>query len=143
MAGPLTIHERLEIPAADLSVSYVRAGGPGGQHVNTSDTAVRLRFALDANTTLHPTVKARIKAAHPSLVTQDGELLIQADRHRSQTMNLDDACSRLVDIVRNHLVPPKPRRPTRPTKGSQQRRLAAKTRRGAIKQHRGKVGRDD
>jgi ribosome-associated protein len=104
---------------------------------------VQLYFALATNRTLHPSAKARIRAAHPSMLNADGDLIIAVDRHRSRKMNVDDARSRLADIVRRHLHPPKPRRATKPTKGSKKRRLDGKTRRGAIKRNRGRVRHDD
>jgi len=142
MPDPLPIHDHLTIPGADLSYEFSRSGGPGGQHVNTTDTRVRLRFALAACAALHPAVKARIRAAVPGMLTSDGELLIVSDRNRSRQRNLDDARQRLADLVRAHLKPPKRRRPTKPTKGSKRRRLEGKKRRGEIKSKRGRVRED-
>lgn len=143
MADDLPINDRFLIPAADLSYQYSRSGGAGGQHVNTSETRVQLRFAMSTNTTIHPAAKARIREAHPSLLDANGDVLIAADRHRSRKQNVDDARRRLVDIVRRNLFPPKPRRATKPSKGAKKRRLDGKTRRGAIKRNRGRVRRDD
>lgn len=140
---PIHIKHRIEIPGSDLSLEYARSGGPGGQHVNTTDTAVRMRFDLAGNTTLHPAIKARIQAAHANDITKEGELLITSQRHRSRAANVDDARDKLANLVRAHLQAPKARRATKPTKGSQKRRLKAKTKRGEVKAGRGRVRRDD
>jgi ribosome-associated protein len=143
MSGePLRVNDRIVVPAADLDYEYARSSGPGGQHVQTTDTAVRLRFALDRTTAIGPGVKERIRRARPGDVTQDGELLITSERHRSKAMNVDDVRQKLVDLIVANLKPPKPRVKTKPTRASQERRKDAKARRGAVKQGRGKV-RDD
>lgn len=138
----LQIEGRLWIPGSDLSYETARSGGPGGQAVNTTDSRVRLRFALDRCAVLREDVKERIRAARPSAVTTGGELVITSDVHRSQRDNLDEARRRLAELVRACLRPPKVRRPTRPSKASKERRLTSKTRRGAVKAGRGKVGHD-
>lgn len=132
-----------EIPADELSTETFRSGGPGGQHANTSDTAVRLRFNLAGSRALSPGVKRRIRDDMPSAVTDDGELLLVSSAQRSQKQNLDDVCQRLVSIVQRNLRPPKRRRATRPTLGSKRRRLDAKKQRGEKKSMRGKVKRWD
>jgi ribosome-associated protein len=143
MPDDLAIHDRLHIPGSLLSLRFTRSGGPGGQHVNTSDTGVILRFALERCTVLHPSVKQRIQEARRSAVTSEGDFIIRADRHRSQTQNIEEARKRLAEIIRANLYPPKPRRPTKPTRASKKRRVEAKKRRGSVKQNRGKVRRDD
>lgn len=142
MSEPLLITDRIVIPAADLDVTYARSGGPGGQHVNTTDTRVRLRFALARTTALRDDVKARLRDKARVWLTDDGDLLLTCDTSRSRLQNLEEARERLADAVRASLTPPKPRRPTRPTGGSRLRRLAGKKSRKDIKAGRGRV-RDD
>ena len=139
MADPLTISRRITIPSSYLVIERTRSGGPGGQHVNTTDTRIRLRLDLRGCEAIPPEVKARIRRAHPSKLTSDGELLVVASAHRSQHRNIEDARERLAEIVRAALVAPKKRRPTRPTRASKERRLDAKKQRSAIKKGRGKL----
>jgi len=139
MPEPLSINEKVVLAGEDLVVETTRSGGPGGQHANTSDTRVRLRFDLMGCEGLHPRVKERIRAAHPGKITSTGELLVTVSSERSQKTNLQIARKRLADIIRAQLAPPKPRRPTRPTRGSKERRLTSKKKRGAVKKNRGRV----
>jgi ribosome-associated protein len=144
VAEALPVSGRIIVPESDLVIERTRASGPGGQHVNTTDSRVRLRFDLRGTAVLNQAVKNRIRAAHPSKLTSEGELLVVAAAHRSQHRNIEDARSRLVQIIRAALTPPKKRRPTRPTRASKERRLDSKKRRSAVKKGRGKPpGRDD
>ena len=147
MAAPteesLVIRPGLVIPSRDLRFEYSRSGGPGGQHVNTTDTRVRLRFALRDCQALHPGIKRRLKEAHPSALTNSGELILTCDQHRSRHRNIELARQRLADWIRAALTPPKRRRPTKPTRASQRRRVDAKKKRGDVKKNRGKVSRYD
>jgi ribosome-associated protein len=127
------------LPARDLSESFVRASGPGGQNVNKVATAVQLRFDLAGNTTLPEDVKSRLARLAGSRLTLGGEILIQADRFRTQERNREDALERLLELVRRAFERPKPRKATRPTKGSKERRLAAKKQRGDVKKMRGRI----
>ena len=142
MPRDLAITDTITIPGWRLVVETTRAGGPGGQHVNTTDTAVRLRLHLTSISEVHPAVLARVRSAFPSYITTDDELVVLSRASRSQSMNLDAAYSRMAEMIRAHLKPPKKRRPTRPTRASKRRRVDAKKRRSHTKSLRGKV-RDD
>ena len=134
--GDLRLSPRLVIPAAELRWRFSRSSGPGGQHVNTTDSRVELLFDLQATTMLSPALRQRALAAlEPRLV--EGCLVIAASEHRSQWQNRVAAQRRLVELLQEALKPPPPpRRPTRPTRGSVQRRLQAKKQRSAKKQQR-------
>jgi ribosome-associated protein len=121
---------------SELAESFVRATGPGGQNVNKLATAVQLRFDLAQSRSLPEPVKVRLAHLAGRRLTSDGVLVITARRHRTQERNRQDARDRLVALIRCALAPPVPRRPTRPTAASRQRRLAAKARRAAVKRTR-------
>ena len=134
--GDLRLSERWVIPAAELRWRFSRSGGPGGQNVNTTDSRVELVFDLAATTSLAPHLRARaMQRLEARLV--EGCVLIVASEHRSQWQNRVAAQRRLVDLLQEAIKPPPPpRRPTRPTRGSVQRRLMAKKQRSAVKRQR-------
>ncbi len=142
MADDLFINNRVSLPAAELNFSACRASGPGGQHVNTADTKVQLRWNLAASTALDPVQKNRLRAVLHTRLTGTGDLVLASDVHRSQRRNREEVCQRLAALLREALVPPKPRRPTRPTRASRQRRLDDKKRRGQRKKDRRDDGGD-
>lgn len=130
----------LSIPESELSETFIRSAGPGGQNVNKVATAVQLRFDVKNSPSISVYVKNRLKTIASHLITLDGELIIEASTYRTQGRNREDARSRLGELIAEASKPPPPkRRKTRPTKGSIERRLKAKTGRGSIKKMRGKV----
>jgi ribosome-associated protein len=139
----LQVTPRLQIPDDELSMHFALSGGPGGQNVNKVSTKVELRFQLASSRVLTAEVKARLKARHPSMVTQAGELLVVSTRHRSQLRNRADAEERLCALIREALVRPKPRHETKVPKSQKRRRRDDKRKRGEVKRGRGRVGGDE
>ncbi len=133
---PLQVAPGVEIADSELSIAFVRSSGPGGQNVNKLATAAQLRFDLENSPSLSPGVKARMRPLAGRRLTDEGALLIIARNHRTQEGNRREALERLADLIRAALLPPKPRKATRPTRASKERRLEGKARRQRTKRNR-------
>jgi ribosome-associated protein len=132
----LPVSPSIALPESELVVRFLRADGPGGQHVNRTESAVELRFDVLHSPSLPDDVRARLLARRDRRLTDEGVLVIQARRFRDQGRNREDARERLVEIVRGALTAPKKRVATKPTRASKQRRLEGKQQRAKIKQNR-------
>jgi ribosome-associated protein len=132
----IPITRSLALADDEIEAAFTRAQGPGGQHVNTTDSAVQLRFDVRRSPSLPEPVKARLCALAGRRMTQDGVLLIQSQAQRSQALNRADALAKLVALIQAACQALRPRKATRPTRASQTRRLDGKAKRGAVKQLR-------
>ncbi|PCJ49198.1 MAG: aminoacyl-tRNA hydrolase [Gammaproteobacteria bacterium] len=132
------ISNNLSLSDDEIKLSAIRAQGSGGQNVNKVSSAIHLRFDIMASS-LPDKYKQRLKDLADSRISNDGIIIIKAQQHRTQEMNREAALKRLKEIISRVLIEPKVRRPTKPTKGSQNRRLDGKQRRGKIKNLRNKV----
>ena len=142
MPGPLRLRGSVVIPESELAWRFSRSSGPGGQGVNTTDSRVELLFDVAASRSLGPALRARALARlGPRL--SGGVLSVTASEHRSQLRNREEAERRLAAILSEAIAPPpRPRRPTKPTRGSVNRRIAVKKRRSEVKRLRRPDGRD-
>lgn len=134
---------RIRIPESELVEHFVQAGGPGGQHVNKTATAVQLRFHVAASKALPPAIRTRLGRLAASRINQAGELVIDARRYRSQQRNRADARERLARWIARAAQPPRQRKPTRPSRAAKARRVANKKQRSRTKRLRGPPSRDD
>lgn len=134
--GTIEVDANVRIPRSELQVRASRAGGPGGQHVNTSSTRIELVWNLATSTAVSGEQRARLMVKLASRLDATGALRIVASDRRSQQQNRAAAEERLGDIVRKALIVPKKRRPTKPTKASKERRITEKKRRGQTKRNR-------
>lgn len=138
----LEITPSLSIQESEIQLDFIRAAGPGGQNVNKVATAVQLRFDVKNSPSLPENIKQRLTKLARKRITEEGVLVIEAKRYRSQEQNREDAVQRLVHLLQQAEYEPKARRKTKPSKAAQEDRLRAKKHRGEIKRLRGTKAED-
>ncbi|HRX82595.1 MAG: aminoacyl-tRNA hydrolase [Planctomycetaceae bacterium] len=134
----LEVNHRISIPLKEFSYTFARSGGPGGQNVNKVNSKVTLHWDVTTSPSLPEDVRARFLAQYPRRINKEGQLVISSERFRDQGRNVTDCTNKLRELILVVATPPKKRRPTRPTKGSKERRLAGKREKSQKKQERGK-----
>ncbi len=139
----LIVSARIRIPEDELREEFLRSPGPGGQHVNKSETAVRLTFDAASSPSLPHDIRQRLLRLAGARATDEGVIAIEAHTHRSQKRNREEARYRLAELIRAAARPPKKRTKTKPSKASKERRLQGKKARSDVKRMRGRVERED
>jgi len=139
----LRINRNLWLDPGEVSFTYIRAGGPGGQNVNKVASAAQLRFDARHSPSLDDDIRDRLLSIAGTAATKDGVIVITARRHRSQEMNRDDALGRLIALIQKASEKPKRRRPTRPSAAAKRRRTEGKQHRAGLKRMRARVSGDE
>lgn len=134
----MIVNDRISIPDEELTFTYARSGGPGGQNVNKVSSKAILHWNLAANASVPAEIMARLRLQQANRISNDQELVIQSQEFRDQEKNRQACLNKLRDFLLQAATVPKKRRPSKPTRGSKERRLTAKKRRSAIKSSRGK-----
>ena len=135
----IPISRSISIDSDEIVESFTRSSGPGGQHVNTTDSAVLLRFDVANSPGLPDAVKRRLDVLAGSRMTREGVLILRSEGARSQLLNRQEVRDRLIALIREATIVPKKRRPTRPSKAAKARRVDEKKGRASIKAGRGKI----
>jgi ribosome-associated protein len=134
----IPVTRSIAIDSEEIEESFTRSSGPGGQSVNTTDSAVMLRFDVRGSPNLPEAVRDRLEALAGSRLTRDGVLVLKSEGARSQLLNRQEIRERLLDLIREATIVPKRRRPTKPSKGAKVRRMEGKAKRSTVKNLRGK-----
>ena len=130
------ITNEISIDEKEIHFNYIRSSGPGGQNINKVSTAVQLRYNIKKSTVLSDEVKLRMVARGGKRISEDGELIIEAKRYRSQSKNREDALKRFVELVQLASRKPKDRKKTKPSKAASESRISEKKKQGALKKNR-------
>lgn len=137
MTIALVINDEVQVPLSELVYTASRSSGPGGQHVNTTDSRIQVRWNVLASSALSEAERAMVLKNLASRLTEAGDLILASDTHRSQRRNREEVTQRLAALVREALIPPKPRKKTKPTRASREKRLEEKRKKSRTKKGRG------